>query len=136
MLKLNSLFVVILAIFVPSQVSAYDSDAYLETNLLAFEKAAELTPEALSQVTLILEDSVARQETILSDYGIVESSKFVPDQRLDTHQSRKLKRELSAVHNETLTQLSYHLTDDQLQVYRDMSIEQREVVKERLRSHH
>ena len=93
----------------------------------------DLTDEQIDQVTPVLQDSMERQRSILSSYGIDLDSPDAQPGKLGMRKARAMRKELDAVRTDTLDELELILSDEQLAEFERIQEERRTEMRERIR---
>ena len=93
----------------------------------------DLTDEQVEQVKPILRAGSEAVLGVLQEHGIDLQDRSGGANRLRFRQLRRLQRDLNAVREQTLEDLDAVLTDEQLEIYKEIQEENRQAMRERLR---
>ncbi|MXZ72324.1 MAG: hypothetical protein F4Z04_12600 [Acidobacteria bacterium] len=93
----------------------------------------DLTDEQVEQVGPILRAGSEATLGVLQEHGIDLRGRSGGANRLGFRQLRRLQRDLNAVREQTLDDLDEVLTDEQLEIYKEIQEENRQAMRERLR---
>ena len=93
----------------------------------------DLTDEQVEQVRPILRAGSEALLGVLQEHGIDLRDRSGGANRLRFRQLRRLQRDLEAVREQTLEDLDEVLTDEQLEIYKEIQEENRQAMRERLR---
>ena len=81
-----------------------------------------------------LEESTKARKNVLSSYGIDLENRSGPQNRMSLRQARAMRKELGAIQENTLKELSGILNEQQLEELKQMQDERKAEVRERLRA--
>ena len=84
----------------------------------------QLTDEQAVEVSAILSESFTERLTIMDSYGIYPNDPNF--ERPSMRTLRKLRKEMKNLDKETHEQLSAHLTEEQMDTWKDLEAERRE----------
>lgn len=92
-----------------------------------------LTDEQIEQVTPILRAGFEAQMEVLEQHGIDIGNRSGGRNRLRLRQLRQLGRDLDAARERTVEELGAVLSEEQIEVYKEIQEERRQAMRERLR---
>ena len=92
-----------------------------------------LTDEQIEQVTPILRAGFEAQMEVLEQHGIDIGNRSGGRNRLRLRQLRRLGRDLDAARERTAAELGAVLSEEQIEVYKEIQEERRQAMRERLR---
>ena len=92
-----------------------------------------LTDEQVKQIRPILQARFKVMLSVLQEHGIDLQDRSGSANRLRFRQLRRLQRDLNAVREQVLEDLDGVLTDEQLEIYKEIQEENRQAMRERLR---
>jgi hypothetical protein len=105
----------------------------VEERLAEAKARLDLSDEQLEQMRPVTQEAVEAQRSILARYGIDLEAEGGPEKKLGMREARKLRQDLSKVRNKTLEQLEEILTEEQLDEFKKLQEENREMMKKRIR---
>jgi hypothetical protein len=94
----------------------------------------DLTDDQVDQVSPVLEESLRARKKVLSSYGIDLENRSGPQSRIGIRQARAMRKELGAIQEETLNELSGILSAQQMEELKMMQEERKAEVRERIRA--
>ena len=139
-----SLAILMLGVAVGDISTASAQDADRQAQLAEFEERLEetrarlnLTDPQVEQITPILRSQFEAQMEVLQEHGVavgdIGAGAAEGGRRLGLLALLRLGRDLDEVRERTLDQLREVLTDEQIEIYREIEEENREAMRERMR---
>ncbi|MEM8767256.1 MAG: Spy/CpxP family protein refolding chaperone [Pseudomonadota bacterium] len=116
------------------QAETETSAAQLEERLAQARARLELTDRQAEQMQPVMQESLARQRSILASYGLDLDNPDAPSERPGFRQARAMRGELEDVRADMLTKLEDILTPSQLDEFKQMQEAQRAEIRERIRA--
>lgn len=130
---LNTLALVLLAFASQLALAESDRGAEVGERLAQARDRLDLSDEQLDQIAPVMEESLAKRNSIMSRYG-VDPQNPERSKRPNFRQARAMRSEMEAVRSDTLASLEGILSREQLDEFKSMQEEQRAEMRERMRA--
>ena len=128
-----SLFILLLTSGISLAESRGEILAQLKERVAQIQLELGLTDEQVAQMRPILERSLENRVRVLESHGI-EFGKEAANNDLSFREKRKLGKDLKAVREQTMEELSAVLSKEQLEAYEEMSDARRKEMRERAKA--
>jgi hypothetical protein len=108
--------------------------AQIEQRMEEAKIRLDLNDDQVDQVSPLLEESIRARKKVLSSYGIDLENRSGPQSRIGIRQARAMRKELGAIQEDTLNELSGILSEQQMEELKMMQEERKAEVRERIRA--